>query len=331
MTNESRGGEFEIIAEFFAPLTDGVPLAFGLRNDAALLDVPAGRSLVVTVDAMVEGVHFLPDDPADLVAQKLLRCNLSDLAAMGAEACGYVMTTAMPSSVGRPWLAAFAQGLRRDQTHFRLNLLGGDVVKTPGPLTLSLTALGHVPAGRTLLRNGARPGDVIFLSGTVGDAALGLKVLKGELRGLSPEAEASLAERYRLPRPRLELGQGLLERDLATAALDVSDGLLADLGHIADGSGLGAEVAIHALPLSAAVGAALAADRAEEETILTGGDDYELLFTASPDKAGEVTALSRALDLPLTRIGHMTEEAGLKVLDASGIARELGAGGWRHF
>lgn len=324
-------GEFALIARYFAPLAAGAAGAQGLRNDGALFDLGPEESAVVTVDAMVAGVHFLPEDPPDLVARKLLRVNLSDLAAMGAEARGYVMTLALPRVAEEAWVAAFVEGLAADQREFGVALLGGDTVSTPGPLSLSLTALGAVPRGRSLQRATAAVGDLVFVSGTIGDGVFGLKVLQGELQTLSKDHRDALAARYRLPRPRLALGRRLLESGLASAALDVSDGLVADLGHIAEESGLGAEIAAESVPLSDAAAAVCAAAPERRATALTGGDDYELLFTVPSDRAAEVDALAAELALPLTRIGRMTEGAALRVLDAAGRPLDLAARGWTHF
>src|SRR5579871_4768172 len=201
-------GEFERIARFFAPLA--APGGLGLLDDAALVDCRAGRRLVITADAMVAGIHFRPEDPAEFVARKLLRVNLSDLAAMGARPLGYLMTTALPATHGEDWLAGFAAGLAADQAAFGIVLLGGDSVATPGPVTLSLTALGSVPKGQAIRRGGAAPGDDLYVSGTIGDAALGLRVLRGELAVLDGAARTILAERYHLPEPQLDLGRRLL-------------------------------------------------------------------------------------------------------------------------
>lgn len=321
-------GEFQLIAELFAPLATS-PGAYGLRNDAACLEVPEGEALVVTLDTLIEGVHYLPDDPPGQVAQKLLRVNLSDLAAMGARPLGYLLSTALGPSADDAWLTGFAAGLAADQERFGVSLLGGDTVKAANATTLSLTALGTLPKGQGLPRSGGRPGDLVYLSGTLGDAALGLKVLQGGLPDLAPEARAFLAERYRLPRPRVDLGPALL--GLASACIDVSDGLLADLGHIAEESGCGAEIAVPDLPLSAAAAAIVADDAAALETVLGGGDDYELLFTVPPVEARRVAALAEEIDLPLTRIGRLVEGEGVRALDHAGGAMKIARSGWVHF
>ncbi len=324
-------GEFDLIARYFAPLAASAPGAFGLSNDAAVLDPAPGYSVVVTTDAMVAGVHFLPDDPANLVARKLLRVNLSDLAAMGARARAYVLDLALPPNLDEAWVAAFVDGLRADQDEFGITLLGGDTVKTPGALTLALTAFGEVPTGTALTRTGARAGDDIYVSGSIGDGALGLKALRGEIVGLTETARAALADRYHLPRPRLALGQALAARGLATAALDISDGLVADLGHVATGSGLAAEVEAQAVPLSTAARAALTADPGLREVVLGGGDDYELLFAAPPDTVAAIAALAEDVALPLTRIGAMAAGTGVRVLDEAGAPIPLAKAGWSHF
>lgn len=321
--------EFALIARHFRPLAERVPGALGLADDAALLDPPTGRTLVLAADAMVEGVHFLPDDPPETIGRKLLRVNLSDLAAMGAVPIGYLMTTALPRPLDESWLAAFSRGLAADQQLFEIGLLGGDTVATPGPLTLSLTILGTVAPGAALTRSGARVGDEVWLSGTLGDGALGLLALTGRLSGLSEPDRAFLAERYRLPRPRLGLGQRLA--GLASACLDVSDGLVQDLGHLCRASGLGAVVDAASLPLSAAAHAAVAADPARLATCLTGGDDYELVFAAAPEAAGAIERVGRIAGVPVSRIGRFVAGDGVRVLAPDGAELPLGAAGWSHF
>ena len=317
-------GEFEFIARRLRPLAT-TPGALALTDDAALLDPAAGRQLVLTKDAMVAGVHFLPDDPPGQIAQKLLRVNLSDLAAMGAAPLGYLLALARPKETSDAWLGEFCAGLAADNAAFGIALLGGDTVSTPGPLTLSLTAIGEVPTGLALLRSGARPGDDVWVSGTLGDAALGFRRCKAKLESPS-EARGFLIERYRLPQPRLALGQAL--RGIASAAIDVSDGLVADLGHILETSGVGAAAARRTqLPLSAAARDLPGA----RDAALAGGDDYELLFTAPSKRRAEITALARRLDLPLSRIGMIRADQGLHVLDEKGQELPVRKAGWQHF
>ena len=317
--------EFATIARLFAPLAVA-PGALGLTDDAAVLDPPPGRQLVVTKDVMAAGVHFLADDPADLVARKLMRVNLSDLAAMGAQPWLYFLGLTLARPVDQAWLEAFVAGLAADQAAFGITLVGGDTTAHDGPAVLSLTALGTVARGGALLRSSARDGDTLWVSGTLGDAALGLRVLRGELSGLDATHRDELVARYRLPEPRLALGRGLV--GLAHAAIDISDGLLADLGHVCTASNLGARVHVDRLPLSTAarsVGGAL-------DTALAGGDDYELLFTAAPADAVRVQALGKELGLALTSIGTMRVERGIELLDAMGrpMAPPSRAG-WTHF
>ena len=324
-------GEFELIAKYFAPLAEAAPGAQGLRNDAALFDPAGDDSLVLTLDAMVAGVHFLPGDPAETIGRKLLRVNLSDLAAMGARPRGYLLAAAFPKDIDEAWIAAFAAGLAEDQARFGVALYGGDTVSTPGPLTLTLTAFGEALGDRALSRATARAGDMVYVSGTIGDGLLGLEALRGCLPDLAEAHRSHLATRYRLPEPRLELGRRLAETGLASAALDVSDGLAADLGHIAEESGLASEIEAGAVPLSPAARAVVEAAPERLAGLLGGGDDYELLFTVSPGRAGEVAALARELDLPLTEIGQMSVGRGLRVRDPAGREMALEGTGWQHF
>ncbi|HYC13390.1 MAG TPA: thiamine-phosphate kinase [Stellaceae bacterium] len=320
-------GEFERIARFFAPLA--APEGLGLVDDVALIEGPPGFQYVLKTDAIVEGVHFLRDDPADQVAQKLLRVNLSDLAGKGATPVGYLLTTSLPRERDETWLEAFAQGLARDQREFGIALMGGDSVSTVGPVTLSIAAIGRVRRGEAVLRRGAVPGHAVFVSGTLGDAALGLKAIRGELTGLSAEERAFLADRYRLPRPRLTLGQRLV--GIAKAMMDVSDGLAADLGHICEVSGVAAVVEVARLPLSPAARTAITATPALIASAFSAGDDYELLFTAPPDAEERLAALSGELGVPVTRVGRIEAGAGVRILDAKGADIPLTGAGYRHF
>lgn len=269
---------------------------------------------------MVAGVHFLPDDPADTVGAKLLRVNLSDLAAMGATPLAYLMTVSAPHGTGDAWFAAFAAGLARDQARFGVTLLGGDTTATPGPMTLSLTAIGHVAPGTALRRRGAAAGDEVWVTGTVGDGALGLLALQGRV----PDPDGWLAGRYRLPQPRL----GLALSGIVSACMDVSDGLVQDLGHLCRAAGLGAVIEAALVPRSAA---ARAAGEAWLATCLTGGDDYELLMAVPPRHAPALRAAAAAQGCAATRIGCFEDGARVRVLDGAGAALALDRPGWSHF
>jgi len=317
--------EFRLIADLFAPLAAGFPGALGLKDDAALLADEPGCETVVTVDAMVAGVHFLPDDPPDLIARKLVRVNLSDLAAKGATPFAVLLAAAFPHDVGDEWLRRFAAGLGEDLATFGVALIGGDTVATPGPLTLSLTALGRVAAGRALLRSGAKIGDILWVSGTIGDGFLGLAAARGELAGLTSADIAALAERYRLPQPRTGLGPALI--GVAHAAMDVSDGLVQDLGHLCRASGVGGVIEAECVPLSGPA----RATNSPLASLLTGGDDYELLFSAPPQAAVELRGIADAAGVPLTAIGRVVAGGGVTVVDASGQPLAIERGGWRHF
>ena len=320
-------GEFGRIRRFFAPLAG--PGGLDLRDDAALLDCAPGHRLVVTVDAIVAGVHYLPDDPPDLVARKLLRVNLSDLAAMGARPRHYLLTTALPAALDDEWVARFAEGLAQDQHHYGIDLIGGDSVATQGPAVLSLTAIGEVAAGAEIRRSGARPGDRVWVSGTIGDAFLGLAALRGGYPELPAEERTVLISRFQLPEPRVELGPRLA--GIAHAMLDVSDGLVADLGHICEASGVGARVALAELPLSPAAQRIAAGTPDLPLRLATAGDDYELLFTAPPEASETILRLSAELRLPLTAIGTIEPGAAVRLVDAKGKIVPVGAAGYRHF
>lgn len=321
-----EGGEFGLIADLLAPLAaEG---AFGLTDDAALLpELPAGEGWIMTKDAMVAGVHFLPDDPPDLIARKLLRVNLSDLAAMGAVPSGYLLACAWTPETTRDWIEGFVNGLAADQAEFGIGLYGGDTVATPGPLTLSLTAFGTAPRQALLRRNGARVGDDVIVSGTLGDAALGLRVLQGTLDA-APEHATFLGQRYRLPQPRTTLGPALA--GLASAAQDISDGLLADLGHIARLSGVGVEVHLELLPLSVAARECLVERPDLAQLPLNGGDDYELVFTAPPALRDEVREKAATTGTPVTRIGRVVEGESVSPF-AAGRPLPVRDRGWQHF
>ena len=308
-----RLGEFERIERYFAPLAAAG--AAGLKDDVAVLGLDADSELVLKADTIVEGVHYLADDPPDLVARKLLRVNLSDLAGKGARPLGYLLTTTLPDRCDEEWLEAFARGLGEDQATFSFPLLGGDTTRTEGPAVLSAMALGAIPRGRIVRRAGAKPGDLIGITGTLGDGALGLMAIRGELDFLDEADRAALARRYRLPEPRLDEGRTLL--DAAHAMLDVSDGLVQDLGHLCDASGVAASVELEKLPLSAAARRAIAARPELIAVALGGGDDYEILFAAPEPR--------------FTVIGLIESGQGVRVIDRTGKEVEVAAPGYRHF
>jgi thiamine-monophosphate kinase len=309
--------EFGQIARLYRPLARGAPEAFDLLDDAAAIPARPGFDLIVTKDAMVEGVHFLGGDPHDLIARKLLRANLSDLAAKGAEPYGYFLAAAWPPASGWPERQAFAAGLKADGEAFGAILLGGDTVSTPGPLTVSLTMLGWVPAGRMIRRGGARAGDLLMVSGVIGDGWLGLRAARGAV----DDPDGYLAGRYRLPTPRLDLREAL--RAHASAAADVSDGLIADASHIGAASGLKVRLHLDRTPLSPAARAWLEAQPERVDSLrklASGGDDYEVVCAAPP-------AAAKALGL--TVIGEMAEGEGVEVL-VDGAPVDPGPGGWIH-
>jgi thiamine-monophosphate kinase len=324
----SRSSEFSMIAHVFAPLAgEG---AYGLTDDAATVRVPNGHELVVTADTVIEGVHFLAADPPQTVAQKALRVNLSDLATKGATPVGYLLALSLGRKQGDAWLREFAHGLALDQKAFGITLLGGDTTATPGPLTITITAFGSVRTGKMIRRAGAREGDLIFVSGTVGDAGAGLEVLRKRHARLAAKHREALIARYRTPVPRLALGRAL--QGIATAAIDVSDGLIADLGHIAENAKGGAFVIDAArIPLSAAFRAAHGTGDAAIACAATSGDDYEIVFTARPSARDRVLAAAKRARTPVIEIGHVEDGRGVYLMGSKGRALPTGRGGFTHF
>jgi len=329
-TDGGRLSEFDLIAEVFRPLARQDVAARDLEDDAAVLAIEPGHELVTTIDALVAGVHFLEtDDPAD-IAWKALAVNLSDLAAMGADARAYVLAAAWPTSADRGWIERFAVGLGEAQDRFRVSLVGGDTVATPGPLTLAITAYGSLPAGTALPRGGARPTDRVFVTGCIGDAALGLALAMGNEMAADADTERALLTRLRRPEPRLDLGRRL--RGLATAAADVSDGLVADAGHIAAASGVAIDIEAARVPVSDAARVVLDANPGRLADLLTGGDDYELLFTAPADAEEAVLAAARDSMTAVTAIGAVTARPASEVTvrDTHGEPMPLAITGYRH-
>lgn len=329
--NSQASAEDSLIARYFKPLATD-PGAFGLVDDAAVLS-SSGEDIVVTTDAVVEGVHYLATDPPDTIARKALRVNLSDLAAKGAAPAGFVLTLALRSKEDA-WLRPFADALGEDARTFACPLLGGDTVSTPGPQMISITAFGRVPKGRMIGRTGARPGDVILVTGAIGDAALGLDMLTGGAAATAlasdPAAGDALISRYRIPQPRNVLAQAV--RDQATAAMDVSDGLAGDLTKLCAASGVSATVNVASVPLSAAVAGLVARNAICVETLLAGGDDYEVLCTVPPALSDTMIAAGRAVDLAVTAIGTIVAgHERPRFLDRQGQALALTRLSYSHF
>jgi len=324
-------GEDSLIARYFKPLATDAG-AFGLNDDAAVLKA-LGDDIVVTTDALVEGVHFLADDPPDTIAQKALRVNLSDLAAKGATPAGFVLSLAL-RKVDEAWLAAFARGLGADAADFHCPLLGGDTVSTPGPLMISITAFGRVPPDKMVHRSGARPGDHVVVSGTIGDAALGLDILK---RGRVAEALAGndaardlLVGRYRVPQPRNALASAV--RAHAHAAMDVSDGLAGDLAKLCRVSGVSAVIDLKSVPLSKAASTVLAAGTVGTAEIISGGDDYEIVCAIPQGALEAFVAAAQAAGTAVSLIGtFIAGESPPKWLDAEGKEQPLTRTSYSHF
>ncbi|HEY2613433.1 MAG TPA: thiamine-phosphate kinase [Reyranella sp.] len=322
MARIRRIGEFELIARYFAPLARGFKGAGGLKSDNAFLPADPKHDLVVKTDTIVSGVHFLADEKPEFVAAKALRVCLSDLAAGGAIPFTYQLSLALPKRWTEGWVAAFARGLAVDQRRYGVVLCGGDTVVTPGPLTVTITAFGRVPRGRGLGRAGARAGDQLWVSGTIGDGALGLLAARGRLT--SP----ALEKRFRQPQPRTTLGPLLV--GVASATADISDGLLADAGHIAEASRLGVVIERERVPLSAAASRALAATPELWADVLGGGDDYELVIAVPPRKQSALRAAASAAGVQVTHIGGFKRGRGVQLMLAGRPVR-TSRKGYVHF
>jgi thiamine-monophosphate kinase len=328
-----QSGEDRLIARYFRPLASH-PGAFGLADDAATITPPPGCDVVLKTDAIVGGVHFFADDPPDLIAKKALRVNLSDLAAKGASPVGFLLSLALPGSVDASWLEAFARGLGEDAEAYGCPLMGGDTDRTSGPLTVAIAAFGTLPTGSMVRRSGAQVGERVVVTGTIGDAALGLCLRRDPQTAarwrLDPEQSAHLLGRYLLPQPRNALALAL--RQHASAAMDVSDGLAGDLGKLCAVSGVRADIEVERVPLSEAVRTAVAAEPSLIETALTGGDDYEVLATVTPGAVPGLAAAALTAGIALTEIGTVRAEGrGANFLDRAGNALLFKQPSFSHF
>ena len=314
-------GEFDQIAQIMAPLADSAKGAFALTDDAAVFSCPSSHEIVVTTDTLIADVHFFADDPADEIAKKLLGVNLSDLASMGARPLHYTLNASYPDTITTEWVKSFADGLCHMQNQYGIVLLGGDTTRTAGPLTLSLTAFGTVLKGKALRRKTSRAGDLICVSGTIGDGALGLKVAQDELK----DPSGYLLRRYRKPQPRTELGQALV--GIATACMDISDGLLNDFAHMK----VGGDIQLDKIPLSSAAKNATIQDSSLISAVLNGGDDYELLFTINPDDVDKVEIIAEKTKTKITIIGSISEKTGIRVHQSNDELLADIPSGYRHF
>ena len=328
-----NGGEFDIIARFFAPLATN-PAALGLLDDAAVLSIPEGQELVATCDTIVAGVHFLGSDPPDTIGYKALAVSLSDLAAKGARPHVYLLSVALAERPSPPWLEAFAMGLQAAQEESGIELVGGDTCNTLGTLTITVTAIGMLPQGEAVLRRGAMEGDHLYVSGTIGDAALGLKLLRTPgLQaewGLSADEGAFLVDRYRCPSARNALALPL--RQCARAAIDVSDGLVGDTMKLCKASGVGATIEAQRVPLSPAAGKAVVKNPELLAELITAGDDYEIVAAMEASHAGGFEKEAEQHGVTVTAIGEVRAGCGeVEVLDREGRALKVERNGYEHF
>jgi len=330
---DDRPGEFELIRRFFAPLARD-PGSLGLTDDAAVLTPRAGCDLVLTKDVLAADIHFFAGDAPEAIAAKALRVNLSDLAAKGARPRGYLLGLALPSDWTSGWLERFCKGLAADQAAYDLQLLGGDTIRSGNGLQVSITALGEVPAGAAVRRSGARAGDLVFVTGTIGDAAAGLQARLDpgfcRMHGLNGADESRILDRYLLPRPRTAVTELIVR--YATAALDVSDGLFADCGHLAAASEVDVELDLALVPLSPALQGIKARAPEMFGRCLDGGDDYEIVSSVAEEHAEEFARHAAEAGCPVTQIGTVHAGAGhVRLTEAGRPVTPPRDGGFRHF
>jgi len=322
--------EDRLIARFFAPIATD-PGALGLSDDAAFIKPPPGCDLVLKTDAIVGGVHFFPEDAAQAVASKALRVNLSDLAAKGARPLGFLLSLAIPKDIKEYWLSGFAEGLRGDAVLFGCPLFGGDTDRTPGPVTVSIAMFGSVPEGTMVRRAGAKPGDRVFVTGTIGDAALGVVLRGGKAKTwkLNDAQRQHLMSRYLLPQPRNALAEAI--RNHASAAMDISDGLAGDFGKLCRASSVAADIDVANVPVSDAAKAVVAGDAAALELVLTGGDDYEIVCTVPSEKSESFRAAAKTAGVAVTEIGEIKKGEGARFIDLAGKPLAFKRASFSHF
>lgn len=333
MTDRAIEGEEEIVQRYLAPLAADFAGSYGLIDDCATIRPSDGQELVVTTDALVQGVHFPPGESADAIGWKALAVNVSDLVAKGAKPLAYLMSLSLPEAPRQEWMQGLAGGLARAQEAFGISLAGGDTDRTPGHLGVAIAAFGTIPAGTMVKRSGARPGDRLYVSGTIGDAVLGLRLLQNSALSaawdLKDEEARYLLDRLRYPAPRVALASVLAE--LASASMDVSDGLAKDLGRLCRASHVGAEVEASAIPLSKAARCVLETGGASLAELFAGGEDYEILAAVSPGRCAAFEAAARRAMVPCAKVGQVVAGDGVVVTDSAGRPTPLGGGGWDHF
>lgn len=325
--------EFGLIRQYFAPLAAGEAGALDLRDDAAVLRPDPGCDLVLSTDTLVAGVHFPENTPPGDIARRALRVNLSDIAAKGATPRGYLMSLQLTDDIDGAWLRDFAEALAADQQTYALGLFGGDTTRTPGPFAINIGIFGQVSENSTIKRSGARPGDDVYVTGSIGDACLGLMLLQGRISLDPGDLRADLIGRFSHPQPRVQLGPKLV--GLAHAAADVSDGLIADLGHICEASGTSAVMRISDVPLSDAARTAVTDNQPLRLSLLSGGDDYEIVFTAPVSARADIASVGTQTGVAITRIGEIGERGSrdrpVIVHDDDGGELDTGDGGYQHF
>ncbi|MBH89371.1 MAG: thiamine-phosphate kinase [Magnetovibrio sp.] len=336
MTQYSRPNEFDLIKKYLSPLTQAEVGAALLRDDAAVVKTKKNYQLVVTMDTLISDVHFVEETPPDLIASKCLRVNISDLAAMGADPAYYSLSLSLPDSgnvkYDASWINTFSQGLAIEQDLYNVTLIGGDTVSTPGPLSLTITAFGWVKKDCEIKRSGANIGDLVYVSGTIGDAYLGLSTLRKNNIKIEQPHLNYVIDRYLRPQPRIDLGRRLT--GFASSAIDISDGFSQDLGHICTASHVSATIRASDIPLSETARAMVEVNSKLLEELISGGDDYELLFTVPVKFQKNISQLAKELEIALTQVGNiepLLDSHLVTFLDSKGIKVDIASSGYQHF
>lgn len=325
-------GEFQLIQRFFSPTWQTLPsgINLGPGDDAAVVSIPRTQQLVTTTDTLVEGVHFTPDSDPYLLGQKALRTNLSDMAAMGGQPRWYMLSLSLPSTTPIQWVESFSKGLRTAEQQFNTDLIGGNTTSNQSSIVISLTLMGWVVKDRSILRSGAKEGDILCVSGTIGDSSLGLKLQLKQTSLDSADDQKTVLDRHTLPEPRVALGLLLRDTGLARSAIDISDGLLADLTHLCQASGVGAHIMAEKIPLSPAAQRWSNNQTTALSQLMSGGEDYELLFTIDPTVRSQLQAVSEECKTPITEIGRIIASPDI-IVTHFGKTMTHNIDGWVHF
>ena len=318
--------EFEIISDFFSPLARDKG-SFGLSDDVAVLSKAKGYHFIVSTDMLISEVHFFSNDDPEDIASKCIRVNISDIVSKGAIPKYYFLSIALPKETDDKWIKSFTKSLKIEQKNFNISLMGGDTVSTTGPLTINIVCIGVIEKNKLIRRNGAMPGEDIYVTGEIGSAKIGLEILKKNIIANS-DLENYFIKKYRLPCPRNKLGPKLI--NLASSSIDISDGLISDLNHICLASNVKAEVNYSLLPVSNCISQLNLTENQLKNIILNGGDDYEIIFTSNSLNSTKIFDLSKFLEVNITKIGMIVQGEGIEVFDKESKKIDLILDGYKH-